>query len=285
MTKLIITIGLPASSKTTWANAYIKKSGGNYKIVCMDDLRRMLDNGKYSKTNEKTMQRIQRLIVADLLTNDTNVIVADTNLSAKKQKMWSQFAKERSCSFERKSFLDVDVATCIKRDLTRLHSVGKDVIMRMYKEHVKPLQKQRIYVPNTSNPPAITVDLDGTLALMSGRSPYEWHRVGEDSLCDSVARVVSALGVTHKIILMSGRDGVCRPETEQWLEDNKIEYDKLYMRVEGDCRKDTIVKEEIFFDNIADNYNVIFGLDDRACVVEKFRDMGIKIFQVSEGNF
>ena len=87
MTKLIATVGLPASGKSTWAMSRVQKSGGSWKIVCMDDIRLMLDVGKYTRANEKVVQRVQKLIIVDLLANGTNVIVADTNLSAKKQKM------------------------------------------------------------------------------------------------------------------------------------------------------------------------------------------------------
>ena len=77
----------------------------------------------------------------------------------------------------------------------------------------------------------------------------------------------------------------CRAETEKWLEDKEVEYVALFMRPEGDHRKDNIVKEEIFNNHIRNKYNVIFVLDDRNQVVEMWRSLGLKCLQVADGDF
>ena len=283
MSKLIITVALPAAGKTHWAEKYVQKSGSAWKILCKDDLRRMLDAGKYSRANEKVVDRMQKLMAASLLASGVNVIICDTNLSQKRQTMWSQFAKENNAQFERKKFLDVSVDTCIKRDLQRLHSVGEKVIRDMYKQHVAPLTRRRIYMPDTTLPKTIMVDIDNTIALMSGRSPFDWKRVGEDSVCESVAEVVKQMyDAEYNIVMMSGRDGVCRPETEKWLADNNIPYDELYMRAEGDCRKDTIIKEELFWEHVADECNVLFTMDDRLGVCQMWHSLGLKLFRIGD---
>lgn len=57
------------------------------------------------------------------------------------------------------------------------------------------------------------------------------------------------------------------------------------MRPEGDIRKDSIVKREIFENYIRDYYNIQFVLDDRNQVVEMWRSLGLKCLQVQEGDF
>lgn len=57
------------------------------------------------------------------------------------------------------------------------------------------------------------------------------------------------------------------------------------MRAEGDQRNDAIVKEELFFDNVEGNFNVHVCVDDRDRVVLRWREMGIKCFQVEPGAF
>lgn len=57
------------------------------------------------------------------------------------------------------------------------------------------------------------------------------------------------------------------------------------MRPEGDKRKDSIVKAELFDKHIKDNYAVDFVLDDRNQVVKMWRDMGLKCLQVAPGEF
>ena len=54
----------------------------------------------------------------------------------------------------------------------------------------------------------------------------------------------------------------------------------LFMRAPGDMRKDTIVKEEIFWRDIADNFNVQFVVDDRPSVCRMWRELGLKVLQV-----
>ena len=64
----------------------------------------------------------------------------------------------------------------------------------------------------------IIVDIDGTLAIMKDRGAYEWGKVGNDELNQPVAQAVSALrNMGNTVILLSGRDGSCRKETEQSL--------------------------------------------------------------------
>ncbi len=95
-------------------------------------------------------------------------------------------------------------------------------------------------------PKAIIVDIDGTLAKMNGRSPFDWSRVGEDKVNEPVKAVVMAMKKTHIIIIFSGRDGVCRTETINWLNDNRIHYNKIFMRDEGNNEKDAIIKRRLF---------------------------------------
>ena len=47
------------------------------------------------------------------------------------------------------------------------------------------------------------------------------------------------------------------------------------MRKEGDVRKDTVIKEELFWEHIAPHYNVLVAFDDRPCVVDMWHDVGI----------
>jgi hypothetical protein len=57
------------------------------------------------------------------------------------------------------------------------------------------------------------------------------------------------------------------------------------MRPKNDYRKDSLIKEEIYVNNIKNKYNVIAVYDDRDQVVKKWRELGIKCFQVDYGNF
>ena len=126
------------------------------------------------------------------------------------------------------------------------------------------------------------VDIDGTLAHMKDRSPFDWHRVGADKVDMAIASITQKY---KTVILLSGRDGVCRPETEQWLKDNDVNYSKLFMRTTGDNTPDEIVKWDIYQKEVAPNYDILFVLDDRNKVVKMWRENGLKCLQVAEGDF
>lgn len=139
--------------------------------------------------------------------------------------------------------------------------------------------------------PIIICDLDGTLAMMVDigkgvRSPFDWHRVGEDVVRYSVYELVKTLDEAgYPIYIVSGRDAVCRKETEAWLKKYRVPYKKLLMRAEGDNRKDTIVKKEIYKKHIYPE-RVLFVLDDRNQVVKMWRDeLQLPCFQVAAGEF
>ena len=133
---------------------------------------------------------------------------------------------------------------------------------------------------------AIICDIDGTLAHHSERSPYDYSRVGEDTVDVDIRDLVYVMNeIGTKILLISGREDSCEEATKQWLQVNLAPHHELFMRKSGDHRKDSIVKREIFDEYIRDNYLVRFVLDDRDQVVKMWRDLGLKCLQVAEGNF
>lgn len=277
--KLLMLKGLPASGKSTYAKELAKDG---YVRINKDDLRAMLHAGKWSKNNEQQVLRLRDAVIEDSLSAGKSVVVDDTNLAPKHSERLKGLAKKHGATFETK-FFDVSVDECIKRDLKRTNSVGESVIKGMYEQFLKPPVKQ--FEVTEGTPLAILCDIDGTLAHMDGRSPYEWARVGEDKLDEKIAKLLTLLSYKYKIILVSGRDSVCRIETEAWLRKYNVHYDELFMRPIDDSRKDTLIKQEILDNDIKGKFNVFAVLDDRNQVVEMWRDNGLTCFQVADGNF
>lgn len=280
--------GLPASGKSTYAKELISKGG--WVRVNNDDLRDTIHGGKWTKYNEKLIVKIREYIIEQALARGDSVVVDNLNLHPKHKKLYKELAEKYGAIFDVKSF-NTSLEECIKRDAKREKSVGKKVITDWYDNFLRlPSEK---YIPPKNKPSAIICDIDGTLAHMSGRSPYEWLRVGEDSVDEAVADILRHYYVRDpndddpqpKIIILSGRDGICEPQTKQWLEDNNIPYDHLFMRTADDNRKDSIIKRELFDEHIRDNFNILYILDDRNQVVDMWRDMGLKVLQVEPGDF
>jgi uncharacterized HAD superfamily protein len=132
-------------------------------------------------------------------------------------------------------------------------------------------------------PTAIIVDIDGTLAHMAGRSPYDPTKYHEDTVDEIIRDLIK--NVEHEIILCSGRDDTYKDVTAKWLDANNVQYNHLFMRKAGDKREDSIVKEEIYLNDIEPRWKVVYVLDDRNRVVAMWRRNGLKCLQVAEGDF
>lgn len=142
--------------------------------------------------------------------------------------------------------------------------------------------------------PIVIVDLDGTLCDCDHRRNYviakDWKSfygaLSEDPVKTNVANFVTVLSHFCKIVIVSGRPDNYLEPTLKWLEKMNISYNEIYMRREGDYRKDSIVKREIYEKHINNGYNkVMLVLDDRNQVVEMWRSLGLECWQVADGNF
>lgn len=131
-------------------------------------------------------------------------------------------------------------------------------------------------------------DLDGTLALMNGRKPFDWERVGEDLPNVPVVKIAKILlRDGQQLGFLSGRMEKSRRRTELWLLHHLIipEVKHLWMRADDDYRPDEVVKSEIYREQIAPVHEVEAVFDDRDKVVRMWREIGLTCFQVADGNF
>ncbi|KFF14899.1 phosphatase domain-containing protein [Flavobacterium hydatis] len=290
MRKVILMKGLPGSGKSTLAKKIISENPETYKRINRDDLRAMFDNGTTSKNNEKFVKKVRDLLIVKCLEEGKNIVVDDTNLSDTNLKRVTQLVQEYNAKFSENVTVEVievntDVRVCIERDALREKPVGEKVIKKMHRQFFKDSPEYAIQDPEL--PKAIICDLDGTLALMNGRNPFDASKCDQDLINEPVANVLrnyKKLG--YKILLVSGREDRYKEPTLRFLEKHAIEFDDLIMRKSQDSRKDSIIKTEIYNDFIKDKYFVEFALDDRNQVVDTWRnDLKLPCFQVYYGDF
>lgn len=138
---------------------------------------------------------------------------------------------------------------------------------------------------------AYLFDIDGTLAHRVNRSPYDEYSAINDNFDLAVGTTMCALlDCGFKVILLTGRKERGRETLLNWLS-SKLDshhYSKLsviLMRQDSDNRPDEIVKKEMYQLEIQHKFNVIAVFDDRDKVVNMWRSIGIKCFQVSPGHF
>ena len=89
----------------------------------------------------------------------------------------------------------------------------------------------------------------------------------------------------NNIIITSARNERHRDVTMKQLEIADVTYHAMYLRDDGDFRPDDIVKAELLGKIITDGYDPTVAFDDRNQVVKKWRELGIKCYQVREGDF
>jgi len=323
MLKITLTVGIPACGKSTWAKEEVKKAPEKITRVNRDDLRTMMSNYHFSDSNEKLVTSAKEHIIKEALRYGRDVIIDETNLNRRNFDDICKLVKSMNLDcmvMEKPFFIELDEA--IARDAARpgVGCVGEDVVRKFWKKsggaqhkHYKPrveiIQRQTTAsveaskpMVNSTLPFAVVCDLDGTLSLFNSlrsdgsvdvrhsdahtRSPYDASKCHEDTLNEPVAAVLENMHKAgYKIIFCSGREDCYRPQTVQFIEKHLgVEYE-LLMRKTGDLRKDSIIKEQIYLDDITPRYNVFLVLDDRNQVVDFWRSKGLPCWQVAPGNF
>jgi len=306
-----IYVGISASGKSVEAERHAKELT-NTEIINRDDIRRNIleeklkrklnpgklwEKWKFNKTNENKVTDIVNDKINKAALENKNIISSDTNLNVERRNSLKNKLEQLGYVVEFKYF-DIDFDTAVKWDLHRADSVGKDILYEQWLKY----HEDKAIEQDEKLPEAIIVDIDGTCAHMENRrGPFEWDKVDQDVPDEEVFHIIKDnYKRGRKLIFLSGRDSCCYDKTYSWLmcyldyilDQNELpdrnnswchEYEDddnlfiLYMRKEGDMRKDSIVKEELFNEHIKDKYNVKLVLDDRAQVLRLWYKLGLKV--------
>jgi hypothetical protein len=184
----------------------------------------------------------------------------------------------------------IPIDECIRRDRCRGNDrVGRAVIENMalrYNLLPKLQIRTRIAI----------FDIDGTLANIDHRlnisdgkgkimhpSALKQYAM-QDRLNTPVADWLCSAQKDVVIFIVSGRGTDEAVTTDNWLLQNRINPDRIFMRQGGDNRADTIVKQEILtrIDSIYGKYSIEFVVDDRPAVVQMWRNNGLKVYPVNQ---
>lgn len=298
--KIILTIGCSGSGKSIWAAQTVQHNPERYVRINRDDVRNLLFgyndktiNEYYHridiKQRERQVSRYIDTLIYDSLELDKVVICDNTHL----KREYIVDYKKWNVPIELE-FFDVGLQTALQYNNTRARRVDKNIIEKQYQQFkslvasikYKPLKLEPVVLKNDDMKESCYVfDIDGTLAHTDGRSPFDFYKVGLDLYDWPVGNIADALNKNqNSIIIATGREDVCEKETENWLKEFGIKYSKMYMRKEKDFRPDWLVKQEMA-QNICKDYNIVAWIDDRLQVTRHLRMLGIKVLNVSHGNF
>ena len=112
--------------------------------------------------------------------------------------------------------------------------------------------------PSDTRPPAVVVDLDGTLG-------------------QPLVDLVGWVALHADVVLLTARPADHEPVVRRWLADHGIASARLLMRPRGDRRPDTVVKRELYRAQLAPTHDVRLVLDDGPDTVAMWRGEGLAV--------
>lgn len=126
MLKAIITVGISASGKTTFAKSLVEQGW----VDCNRDWIRFnvvapgTDWNTYKFTNkrERDVTQVQEEMVMDAFSKEKNVIISDTNLNPSIREKWTNLLKEIGYDVEVKDF-PIALEEAYKRDQLRVNGL------------------------------------------------------------------------------------------------------------------------------------------------------------------
>lgn len=144
MKKIILTRGIPASGKSTWAKQEVLKDPEHSVRINRDDLRNM--SGQYwVPTREEYILSCKKLLLLSavglgfdtIIIDDMNLNPKDTDYTVTVVKEANMLIKDTDNKYkvEFKDFTDIPLDICIKRDSKRENSLGEKVIRGIFNRY------------------------------------------------------------------------------------------------------------------------------------------------------
>ena len=281
--RAILTIGCSGSGKTTWALQQDKR------VICRDNIRREIlgldyktnlwEHWKFTKKAECEVTDRQYQQIQEAAASNQDIIIADTNINPKTREKLTAMLQELGYDVEEKVF-KTSVWNCLSRNFERVDEVSESVIWDQWHSlNVQGFLDEDI-IPADQ---IVVCDIDGTIAAMGERSPYDYSKVHLDTARYEV--VFAALGLCENIgagiVFVSGRELICRRETYDWISRNVTHEFALFMRPIKDNRPDTEIKREIY-DTFLKDKEIVAVFDDRPSVVDMWNDLGLTVFAVAD---
>lgn len=134
MKRIIILQGLPGSGKSTWAKQYVAEKPTERIRINKDDIRRML--GIYwIPEREGLVQSIVDNTIKEAMKQGYEIVVDNMNLNVDEVRNIGRIIAGQDYTPEFKTFFDVPLEECIRRDSLREQPIGEVLIRRMHEKY------------------------------------------------------------------------------------------------------------------------------------------------------
>ena len=303
--KIEIYIGISGSGKSTQA---AKEAKDERKIIVSRDALRFAFKNQYDTMGdtkfENFISEMSNRAIEEAYMFKYDVILDNTHL---REKYILEVIERFSDRFDISCRLfdqSNSVLKCIEnvRNRPQNNQISDEIIIEQNKKYQVMASLPIVYETKIAKKPkyvkrdvqsgqrCVLFDIDGTLAHNDNRDIYDLSKIKTDTIDDTVRFLNSIIPNDVHVIVLSGRtekDGKLdvKQKTIEWLRENGVRFDDIFMRKENDYRNDSIVKQEILEDHIIPKYNILFAVDDRERVVQMMRKMNIVVFQVADGKF
>ena len=254
---------------------------------------------------EATVKVIKEACIDSYMDNGYDIVSDNMNLNPKevawfenKIAEFNERCSDYNYTLEFKDFF-ISVDECIRRDSMRQNPIGARVIRDTWKRYRDTIVGIKIkeHLENEleqdeTKPTAAVFDMDGTLCFNTSGRPFFGEGAAEGMISDipnkNVVKIAKALKLTGvKIVILTGRteNENERNATRQWLDNHGIDADCVFMRHVGDMSHAVVSKTNIMRDEVLPRYNVMAVFEDNSKNVKAYRDMGLTVMQVNEGEF
>lgn len=299
MSTLTLLRGYPGAGKSTMTKKLLVQRPG-LVVLNRDDARASLfgRDGVLPPDQERIISDMHMTVARNVLQRGGDVLIDGTNLAMKFAKDWADLAVVTNSAF---SWIDIDtdVDECVRRDAGRRAEgkrfVGEDIIRNFAKRYPQPWgpiiartysePKWEKYEVVSGLPWVTICDLDGTIAIINGRGPYDTNYENDLPHQHVIDMIFTLWHGGEDLVFFSGRKEAGREGTQAWIQENAYlgpsQY-KLYMRADDDNRKDDLVKFDLFNQHIRGKFNVTAVFDDRLQVCRMWHAMGLPLFRVGD---
>ena len=130
--KLIITVGLPGSGKST----YLARLGVN--AISSDEIRRLIADDPHDQTMNARIFAVIRYLIRQRIAAERPITYVDaTHLTQWEREPYVKLAQRYGCRLEA-LFFDVPIDICIARNQARERVVPEEIIRKMAQQMIPP---------------------------------------------------------------------------------------------------------------------------------------------------
>jgi predicted kinase len=134
--KLIITVGLPGSGKST----YLARLGVN--AISSDEVRRLIADDPHDQSMNARIFSVIRYLIRQRIAAERPVTYVDaTHLTPWERKPYIKIAQRYGCMLEA-LFFDVPIDICLARNQARERMVPEAAIRKMAQQMIPPSQEE-----------------------------------------------------------------------------------------------------------------------------------------------